>query len=121
MAFVTVSPLSTTYGWHGEVYPAGCTSVPESLAIALGLAPKSETPGSQNGNPGFQNAALDLINKAAEADESEVLPGIGPASASRIFAARPAQGFESLEAVALVPDLPASIDWDTVEAWSPDA
>ena len=114
MAFVTVSPLSTTYGWHGEIYPAGCASVPESLAIALGLTP------IKNGTPGFRNKALTLINDATEADAIEVLPGIGPASACRIFAAKPSVGFSSLEAVALVPDLPSSIDWDAVEAWSPD-
>ena len=120
MAFITVPPLKIRYGWHGASYPAGATSIPEDLAIALDLAPKSKTPGSQNGNHGFQNEALDLINKAIEPDEIEVLPGIGPASASRIFAARPAQGFETLEAVALVDELPSSIDWDEVEAWSPD-
>ena len=114
MAFVTVPPLKIRYGWHGASYPAGATSIPESLAIALGLTPKNE-------NHGSQNAALALINKAAEADEIEVLPGIGPASASRIFAARPSDGFENLEAVALVDDLPLSIDWNAVEAWSPEA
>ena len=118
MAFVRVPPLDTTYGWHGAIYPAGCASVPESLAIALGI--KNKTLGSQNGTPGFRNEALKLINDATEADAIEVLPGIGPASAGRIFAAKPAEGFESLEAVALVPDLPSSIDWDAVEAWSPE-
>ncbi|MGD1952062.1 MAG: hypothetical protein ACFB14_20800 [Leptolyngbyaceae cyanobacterium] len=113
MAFVSVPPLKTRYGWHGASYPAGATSIPESLAIALGLSSKTEKSISQN-------AALTLINEATEVDKIEVLPGIGSASASRIFAARPAQGFETLEAVALVDDLPLSIDWNAVEAWSPD-
>ena len=120
MAFVDVPPLAITYGWQGKRYLAGCTSVPESLAIALGLTPiKKGAHGPQNPYPGIE--ALELINRATEDTQIEVLPGIGPASAGRIFAARPEQGFESLEAVALVPDLPSSIDWDAVEAWSPDA
>ncbi|MEM9267255.1 MAG: hypothetical protein AAGA46_17195 [Cyanobacteria bacterium P01_F01_bin.13] len=124
MAFVTVSPLDTTYGWHGDQYLAGCTSIPEDLAIALGL---NQNPSSEN-DPNWsqkvvqsvtQVEALKLINEATEADAIEVLPGIGPASAGRIFAARPAEGFESIEAVSEVDDLPAAIDWDDVEAWSP--
>ncbi|MEM9486500.1 MAG: hypothetical protein AAGA83_22725 [Cyanobacteria bacterium P01_F01_bin.116] len=121
MAFVTVSPLDTTYGWRGAQYLAGCTSIPEDLALALGLTSvESEKSISQKvTQPVAQVEALKLINEATEADAIEVLPGIGPASAGRIFAARPDGGFESLEAVALVPDLPVSIDWDDVEAWSP--
>ena len=134
MAFLTVSPLSTTYGWHGAVYPAGCTFIPEELAIALGL--KSPDPGPQNTQKGTElnsnfgyhgtqkvtqsvalSAALSLINSATAASALEVLPGIGPANANRIFQARPQGGYESLEAVALVPDLSNAIDWDEIEAW----
>ncbi|MEM1240846.1 MAG: hypothetical protein AAGI45_13480 [Cyanobacteria bacterium P01_H01_bin.26] len=106
---VTVAPLPITYSWHGTIYPVGCTSVPESLAIALGVVPKSGTPGAQN--------ALGLINSAEHAAQLEVLPGIGPANASRIFQARPKEGYEGIEAVALVPDLSNAIDWDVIEAW----
>ena len=113
MAFVTVTPLKTTYGWRGVIYPAGCTSIPESLAIALGLDTESEKSISQNG-------ALQLINSAASSEALEVLPGIGPANASRIFQARPKDGYESLEAVALVPELSNAIDWDVIETWEPE-
>ena len=113
MAFVTVTPLKTTYGWQGAIYPAGCTSIPEGLAIALGVSVKS-------GNHGFQNQALELVNSAKNTEALEVLPGIGPANASRIFQARPKDGYESLEAVALVPELSNAIDWDVIETWEPE-
>lgn len=38
---ISVSPLVETFGWRGQVFPAGSTSIPEDLAIALRLSPES--------------------------------------------------------------------------------
>ena len=38
---ISVSPLLETFGWRGHVFPAGSTSIPEDLAIALGLVDDS--------------------------------------------------------------------------------
>lgn len=64
-----------------------------------------------------ESDALTLINTAQAASEIEVLPGIGAVSAGLIFAARPDNGYLSLEAVQTVPDLP-TINWSTVAAWT---
>lgn len=63
------------------------------------------------------SAALTLINNAAEVSDLEVLPGIGPSSATAIFAARPDNGYESLDVVAAIDGLFSGIDWDAVASW----
>lgn len=61
-------------------------------------------------------SALELINRAKTAAELEILPSIGEASASRIFAARPTDGYGALSDVAEVDGL-TRVQWPEVEAW----
>lgn len=118
--------IKRTIGWRGEVYTPGLQEIPDELEVLLG--------GSQqnvNSNPPPASITIDesipaiaLINRATKASELTVLPGIGPASAALIMAAKGESTIVDLEELQqLVPELLEprfSIDWKILSTWEPE-
>lgn len=125
MAYVTLAkPLERTYSWHGQIFPAGATQVPESLATVLALAVGDEAVDSgPKVDAPLSSPALTAINAAATYEDLTPLPGIGSGAAKKIIKARPDSGFDSLQHLAeLVPEIfssPYAADLATLQPWEP--
>lgn len=116
--------------WKGSLYLAGSqVEVPEELAIALNLSPKSEAKKQKAATKEEQPSeaptipALTLLNTAQEPKELTPLPKIGDGAAKKLLANRPESGYESLEQAAeLNPELakaPFKVDWSAIQGWEP--
>lgn len=120
MIMVCVEPLTRSQSWRGTRYLKGSTSIPDELAIALGLAPiESGAPDSVE--PPITVPALVLINFVQSAVDMAILPTVGRGAAKRILERRPEGGYTSLEQVEqLNPEVtkqPYRVDWSQVQAW----
>lgn len=104
-----IAELSKCYGWRGKAYGPGRASIPDDLAIALGLAtaplPEPEVLDSSSGVtvnedvPPPASPALVLINSGAKAADLTPIATIGTKAAAIILEQRPPAGYLSVEAL----------------------
>jgi hypothetical protein len=96
--------LSTAVRWRGQAYGPGPASIPEPLAIALGLfiEPAKPEPAKPKPEPVLQ-PALTLINSADRPRSLTPIPTVGPKAGAIILEHRPDGGYPSLS------DLPSEI------------
>ncbi|MEO0533250.1 MAG: hypothetical protein AAF215_05220 [Cyanobacteria bacterium P01_A01_bin.123] len=86
MSFVEIPPLTESTGWRGKRYPAGCTFVPQDLAIALGLEATTGIPVAEQGKPESPQPTQDALLRMA-AERLEELKRIYDAEGKRDWAA----------------------------------
>lgn len=94
------SPGWILHGWSTE--PPAPQAVPEPPTPNVASEAWDAKPVDDEPTTAPVPPALTLINTAVMAGELEALPSIGPRLAQKIFDARPANGYPSLDAVAEV-------------------
>ncbi|MEO0988153.1 MAG: hypothetical protein AAFY20_21835 [Cyanobacteria bacterium J06639_14] len=95
MGFVSVPPLTETFGWRGKTYLPGSQQIPEDLAIALGLtaSDSEEADGAGGGIPQPWNAETALPVQGDDLD-------VAPTRTDELNALYDTEGWDAIRAIA---------------------